>query len=257
MLVAEGLAELGGGEGGEVVKGDVDSQEEAEAARGVECILRGAEGGPLDQRAGLAGWESGAKEYIAEDEGDELDEAYCAEGPCEADLREHVTGDEGEDDAPRGAAAGADSEGERALGGEVGREGGDGRTEDEAVGEAHADALGEEELGVGGREGGCEDAEELEEGARQEDEAEVAGVGEAAGEGADEEEEEDLGGTDPGDGGGREGEEIGVVGLEDAKRVDEAPGFAELTTTRLAGRFPHLEIIAPSPSCRDIDILLP
>ena len=80
-------------------------------------------------------------------------------------------------------------------------------------------------------EAGCKDPQHLEDGADEEQRAEVACVGEAARERADEEDEEDLERADPAYVcwcrcgvwwvGGLEGE--GVVGLEDAEGVDEAP----------------------------------
>lgn len=96
-------------------------------------------------------------------------------------------------------------------------------TKHEARSDAHADALGEQELRVRLADGDAEQADDLEDGAEREDSAEVAGVDEAAGEGADEEEEEDGDGADPGDVGGGAREEVGVVGLEGAKGVDPAP----------------------------------
>lgn len=221
--VGHGRGDLGGGKGGEIVEGEVDAKEEEEGTNGVEGILEATESSPLNQGAGLAGGHAGLEEEIAKDEGDELDEADGAEGPREAGAGDEEAGDEGEYDAASSAAAGADADGEGSLGGEVGGQGGDGGAKDEAVGEAHADALGEEELGVGGGEGGGEDAENLEGGTGHEDGAEVAGVGDAAGQGADGEEEEDLDGADPGDGGRGHVEDLGVVGLEYAKGIDEAP----------------------------------
>lgn len=98
------------------------------------------------------------------------------------------------------------------------------RTKQQSIANAHADPLRQEHLPVGLADGRGEDAQDLEDGPRQEDGAEVARVRQPAGDGADEEEQEDLHGADPGDGGGRGGEGGDVVGLEDAEGVDEAPG---------------------------------
>ena len=91
------------------------------------------------------------------------------------------------------------------------------RTEETAISETAADALGEEELPVGGREGSHEEAEDANEGADEEHGTEMACVGEAASEGADEEEEKDLDAANPGDVGGGAAECGYVVGLEDTE----------------------------------------
>lgn len=98
------------------------------------------------------------------------------------------------------------------------------RSEETAVPKTDTHALREKQLPVLCREGRREDPEDLQDGAEEEDGAEVACVCEAAGEGADEEEEEDLDAADPGDVGGWAREGGHVVGLEDAEGVDEAPG---------------------------------
>src|SRR5690606_15691643 len=134
-------------------KGDAGAEEEAAGARGAEGVLAGAEGGPLHQRARFPRGYTGLEEEPAEGEARELHEADRAQGPGEAPRGEQEAGDEREDDAAGRAPAGADADGQGAAGGEVGGEDGEGGTEEEAAREAAADALGEEELGVGGREG--------------------------------------------------------------------------------------------------------
>jgi hypothetical protein len=119
-------------------------------------------------------------------------------GPPEPDLRQQLAHHTWEHQAARGGAAGGAADGEGAAPSEVCREDGDGGAEQAAVAEAHADALREEEMPVARAQGRGKDADDLEDGAGNEQGAEVARVGEAAGEGADEEEEEDLDGADPG-----------------------------------------------------------
>jgi hypothetical protein len=70
----------------------------------------------------------------------------------------------------------------------------------------------------------------LEDGPGEEDGTEVARVRQPARERPDEEEEEDLDGADPGDVRRWTVEERGVVGLEDAVGVYEAPSDDELAT---------------------------
>ena len=72
-----------------------------------------------------------------------------------------------------------------------------------------------------------EDAKDLEERTEEEGRTEETVVGGSAGEGSDEEEEEYLDAADPGDGGWRVVEGGDVVGLEDAERVDIAPGIED------------------------------
>ena len=76
-------------------------------------------------------------------------------------------------------------------------------------------------------EGGHEDAEDLEERAGEECRTEETVVSSAAGEGSYEKKEEDLDAADPGDSGWRVVEGRDVVGLEDAERVDVAPGIED------------------------------
>lgn len=220
-------AKLVAPEAADVVEGEVDGPEGEEHADREQCIRGLAERGPFDQGAGFAGREP----RFHEDEGQGLqgehDEAEDADGPGEADLGEELPDDDGVDDAAGGGAAGCDADCEGALGGEVGGEDGEGRAEGEAVAEPGAEALGEEELPVARGEGGHEDAEDLEDGAQGVGGSEEAVVGGAAGEGADEEEEEDLRAADPGDVGGRVAKGGDVVGLEDAKGVDVAPGVGD------------------------------
>lgn len=130
----------------------------------------------------------------------------------------------GEDEPARRAAARADADGEPAPRRKVRRHRRHDGAKQAPVAQAHAHPLRQEQLPVRRAERRGHEADQLEERAQQEQRAEVARVRGAAREGTDEEEEEDLDGPDPGDGRGGEAEGGGVVGLEDAKGVDVAPG---------------------------------
>lgn len=73
-------------------------------------------------------------------------------------------------------------------------------------------------------EGGGKAADDDEEEAQSKELSKVSRVSHAAGKGSDEEEEEDFERTDPGYVGGGAVEHLCVVRLEDAERVDDAPG---------------------------------
>ena len=134
-----------------------------------------------------------------DDHVEQHDEAHDADCPGEADLREEALCDRREDEAAGRGAACLDSDRYDAVLVEVGGNEGDHRGEVEAVADALADAFGEEDLPVGGRRGGREDAEELEREAAENDLPRVSRIGEAAGEGANEEKEKDLDRANPGD----------------------------------------------------------
>ena len=76
-------------------------------------------------------------------------------------------------------------------------------------------------------EGGHKDAKDLEERAEKDGGTEETVVGGAAGEGSYEKKEEDLDTANPGDSGWRMVKGGDVVGLEDAERVDIAPGIED------------------------------
>lgn len=188
-----------------------------ESGGGVKGVLQLFERLPLDHRPGLARPDAGAHAEVRDGDDGNLHETDRTHRPGKADFRQQLADHAGEDEAARGGAAGGDADGEGAVAVEVGGEHGEGRAEEAAVGDADADALREQELHVRGALRGGEDAEREEHGAGEEDGAEVAGVGEAAGDGADEEEQKDVEGADPGDFAGGAVEERGVVGLESAK----------------------------------------
>ena len=147
--------------------------------------------------------------------------------PRKPDLGQQLPHHGRENQAPRTRPARRDPDRQAPLLAEVGRQDAHARAKQAPVAQAHAHALREEELPVRTvGEGGGEDAEDLQGSAQDENVPEVARVGETAGEGADEEDEEDLHRADPGDvggGAGGQGRVGGVVGLEDAVAVDEAP----------------------------------
>ncbi len=91
----------------------------------------------------------------------EHDEADDADGPGESDAGEELLDDGWEDDAAGGAAGGCDADGQGSFRGEVGGEEGESWAEDEAVSEAGADSLGEEQLPVFGADGCHEDTDQL------------------------------------------------------------------------------------------------
>ncbi|RDW65533.1 hypothetical protein BP5796_10225 [Coleophoma crateriformis] len=130
----------------------------------------------------------------------EHDEAHDAQRPRQPNARQQLLGDEREEHAASGAAAGDEGDGQGAAAGEVRGHETQGRAEDQAVADALADALREEDLPVGAGEGGAEDAQELEQTAEQEHGAVVAGVEGAAGVDADEVQQEGLRAADPGHG---------------------------------------------------------
>ncbi|KAI9643208.1 hypothetical protein NHQ30_007824 [Ciborinia camelliae] len=162
--------------------------------------------------------------HIANPKTNQLNEAQGSHSPSEPNLGQQLLHHNGKNNAPRRASGGGNPNGQTLALTKIRTQRRQGGTEETPIPETHADALGEKDLPVGGRDGGHEDAEETQDGTGEEDGAEVAGVGQAAGEGPDEEEQEYLHGADPGDGGGGELERADVVGLEDAEGVYEAPG---------------------------------
>ena len=149
-------------EGGEVVEGEVEAPEAEEHAEGEEQIGGLGEGGPFDQRAGFARGQARAGEGEGDGLDGEHDEAQDADGPREADPGQQLLDDGGEDDAAGRCARGGDADGHGAFGGEVGGEQSEAGAEEEAVADAGADSLGEEELPVFCAQGGHEDAQQEE-----------------------------------------------------------------------------------------------
>lgn len=201
----------------------VESHEEEEGAEGVERVGDFAVGGPFDEGAGAAGGEAGAEEEEREGGDDEGEEARGADSPGEANLGDEVLDCGGEEDAAHPITGGGDSEREGPVRVEIGVDDGEGRHEHDAEAEAGAEALGEEELPVGGGEAGHKGAEDDEERAGRDGGADVAGVGEAPGKGASEEGEGRLEGADPRDLRLGQAEGVAVVQLINAKCCWETP----------------------------------
>lgn len=140
-------------------------------------------------------------------------------------MRLQAVKDNGVDNTAETAPRRRDAERERALGSEVLRHDGYADDEQRAGADAHAEALGEHELPVGFAERDHHQPEDDQEGTHTDEGVGVAAVEERAHEDCGAAEEEGLDAADPGDGEvGAVGEERGgVVGLEDAVGVYEAP----------------------------------
>lgn len=101
------------------------------------------------------------------------------------------------------------------------------RAEHKPTTQAHAYALAEEQLPVLRGKGRRKDAEHRQDGSDTPRQFEEACIRGAAGKCADKEEHKDLDAADPGNVRCRSGEKLAVVGLEDAKGRDIAPGIAD------------------------------
>ena len=169
-------------------------------ARTVQHKRRFLQRRPLDPPPLFAGRQSRPEHADRRQIRRERDEAEHADGPGKADPRQQLPRHGRIDEPTDGRAAGDDANGEALTLGKVGREQRQRRAELEAVGDADADALGEQGLPVGCvRLGGAEDADRLQGHAGGEDGPEVAGVERPPGHAADDEGEEELHAADPRD----------------------------------------------------------
>lgn len=176
---------------------EVTRQTYKEHAEGETDVFGLLEGAPLDDAAGPPRREAGLHEAICDDEGADLDEANGANGPAETDRGQQLAGHGGEDEAARDGAGGRDANGEGALLFKVGRDDGDGRAEEAAVAQAHADALAEDKVPVLRADRRGEDAQGDQDGAQEQNRPKEAGVGDSAGEGSGEKGQENLYRADP------------------------------------------------------------
>lgn len=110
-----------------------------------------------------------------------LNKANGPNRPRKANLGQQLPDHARKDKPARSAPTRRDAQDESSSPEEVGRQDGHERTEHAAGGKTHAEALGEEELPIGGAEGRGEDAGDLKNGAGGKDDAEEAGVNKTAG----------------------------------------------------------------------------
>ena len=120
---------------------------------------------------------------VGDDQQAQDQEAGDAHGPAVADLRQQPLHQDGEDDAAERGAAGHDAERERAPPQEPRRRRRHGRVEDAAGAQRRADALGQQDLVVLRAQRGHHDAEDVQEGAHQQDVARAVAVVEGADDG--------------------------------------------------------------------------
>lgn len=194
-----------------------------ECPRRIKDILQFLERPPFNQRPSPSRLNPRLRQKVRHQHPTQHNKRHGANRPREANPRQKLPRHGRKNQPPGDTPTRRDTKHQRALLLKVCRYDGQHGAEDAAVAEPHAQALREKEVPVLGAEGRGEGARDEEDGAREEDGAEVARVGEAAGEGADEEEEECAERAEPGNVAWGAVEEVHVVGLECAKRVYEAP----------------------------------
>lgn len=195
-----GLVQGGAREGHDVEERDVVCREEEEERQREEVEWEGAQRLEVEEGA----WCGGGRRSVPEEDGEgeegerEVDEGDGAHGPGEADGGLQLAEHDGEDYAAHGGAERRDADGDGAFGREVRGYDGQGGNVGHALAKASADALREEDGGVGGREGGGHHAEDGKKAACCDERAEVAPVEEGAYDYADGDDEEGLDAADPG-----------------------------------------------------------